>query len=96
MGNLTTDDDGVSPTVSTEEPPPAVGEKSSPSPPALSKTGEKDGDAPKEEDKSRPERVSGFKDYLRVFSYATKFDIALLVAATIASIGAGVVRPQFT
>ncbi|TLS25983.1 hypothetical protein PpBr36_07704 [Pyricularia pennisetigena] len=38
---------------------------------------------------ARPEREASFKDYLRVFSYAKKFDYALMVAAAIASIGAG-------
>lgn len=40
---------------------------------------------------ARPEREATFKDYVRVFSYAKKFDYVLMVAAAIASIGAGTV-----
>lgn len=42
---------------------------------------------------AQPERVATFKDFLRVFSYAKKFDFALMVAAAIASIGAGTTLP---
>ena len=42
----------------------------------------------------RPEREATFKDYLRIFSYAEKFDYALMVAASLASVGAGIVRPR--
>jgi len=42
-----------------------------------------------------PERITNFKDYLRVFTYATKFDYALMIPAAFASIGAGVVWPSF-
>ena len=44
------------------------------------------------ESKVRPERLSTFKDYLRVFTYGTKLDVALMIAGAIASIAAGVVR----
>ncbi|RYO96779.1 hypothetical protein DL764_007403 [Monosporascus ibericus] len=40
-----------------------------------------------------PEREPGFKDYIRVFSYAKKWDIVLLIAAAIASAGTGVTMP---
>ncbi|KAK3337195.1 P-loop containing nucleoside triphosphate hydrolase protein [Cercophora scortea] len=42
---------------------------------------------------ARPEREAEFKDYLRIFSYATKLDYVLMVGAAIASIGAGVTMP---
>jgi len=40
---------------------------------------------------ARPERVTAFKDYLRIFTYATRFDYVLIVPAVVASVGAGVV-----
>ena len=40
-----------------------------------------------------PEREPTFKDYLRIFSYATKWDMVLMVGAALASIGAGVTMP---
>ncbi|GKT49827.1 ABC transporter BEA3 [Colletotrichum spaethianum] len=43
--------------------------------------------------KRRPEREPGFKDYVRVFSYATKWDIVIYFFASIASIGAGTTLP---
>ncbi|KAB5580148.1 P-loop containing nucleoside triphosphate hydrolase protein [Coniochaeta sp. 2T2.1] len=43
--------------------------------------------------KARPERTATFKDYLRVFTYANKFDFSLMAAGAIASIGAGVTLP---
>lgn len=43
--------------------------------------------------KGRPEREATFKDYLRVFTYATKWDYVLMFGAGIASIGAGVTLP---
>ncbi|RGP81582.1 hypothetical protein FLONG3_314 [Fusarium longipes] len=43
--------------------------------------------------KTRPERTADFKDYLRIFSYATKWDIAAYVAGFFASIGAGITLP---
>lgn len=43
--------------------------------------------------KARPEREAGFKDYLRIFSYATKWDILMMVAGGLASIGGGVTLP---
>ncbi|OLN88148.1 Leptomycin B resistance protein pmd1-like protein 1 [Colletotrichum chlorophyti] len=46
-----------------------------------------------QEAKTKPEREPNIKDYLRVFSYATKWDIAAYVAAGIASIAAGVTLP---
>ncbi|GJC92408.1 ABC transporter transmembrane region [Colletotrichum higginsianum] len=41
----------------------------------------------------RPEREPTFKDYLRVFSYATKWDIFAYFAAGLASIAAGTTLP---
>lgn len=41
---------------------------------------------------TRSGRASVFKDYLRVFTYATKLDFALMALAGVACIGAGVVR----
>ena len=55
--------------------------------------------APKPNANVRPEREATFKDYIRIFSYAKKWDYVLIVAATIASIGAGTVShpaPAFT
>jgi ABC-type multidrug transport system fused ATPase/permease subunit len=43
--------------------------------------------------KVRPEREAGIKDFLRIFSYATKWDYVLMVTATLASIGAGITMP---
>jgi ATP-binding cassette, subfamily B (MDR/TAP), member 1 len=43
--------------------------------------------------KARPEREAAVKDYIRVFSYATKWDIFAYFAASIASIGAGITLP---
>ncbi len=43
---------------------------------------------------ARPEREANFKDYIRIFTYAKKFDYFLMVAAGLASIGAGIVRPK--
>jgi ABC-type multidrug transport system fused ATPase/permease subunit len=43
--------------------------------------------------KARPEREPNFKDYVRVFTYATKWDIVVYVLASIASIGAGTTMP---
>lgn len=40
---------------------------------------------------ARPEREATLKDYIRIFSYATKWDLPIMVAAAVASIGAGVV-----
>lgn len=42
--------------------------------------------------KVRPEREAGFKDYIRIFSYAKKWDYFLMAVAAVASIGAGIVR----
>ncbi|KAH6998433.1 P-loop containing nucleoside triphosphate hydrolase protein [Ilyonectria sp. MPI-CAGE-AT-0026] len=43
--------------------------------------------------KVRPERTANFGDYMRVFSYATKWDLVAYVAGLLASIGAGVTLP---
>lgn len=37
------------------------------------------------------EREAGWGDYFRVFSYAKKWDFALMAAAAVAALGAGVV-----
>ncbi|KAE9373087.1 P-loop containing nucleoside triphosphate hydrolase protein [Stipitochalara longipes BDJ] len=47
----------------------------------------------KEADSKREERVPKFSDYLRVFSYATKWDFCIYIAASAASVGAGVTMP---
>ena len=52
-----------------------------------------DDDKPKEAFNPRPEREAAFKDYVRVFGYANTFDFVLMVAAAIASSGAGVCLP---
>ena len=41
--------------------------------------------------KTRPVREANFRDYVRIFSYAQKWDYAMMVAAGLASIGAGIV-----
>ncbi|KAK3398067.1 P-loop containing nucleoside triphosphate hydrolase protein [Sordaria brevicollis] len=41
----------------------------------------------------QPEREATFKDYLRVFTYATKWDYLLMAGAAVASIGAGITMP---
>ncbi|KAK3341763.1 P-loop containing nucleoside triphosphate hydrolase protein [Lasiosphaeria hispida] len=41
----------------------------------------------------RPEREANFNDYVRIFTYATKWDFVLMVGAAIASIGAGITMP---
>ncbi|KAF4994158.1 hypothetical protein FGRMN_5932 [Fusarium graminum] len=43
--------------------------------------------------KIRPERTANFKDYLRIFSYATKWDFLAYAAGILASVGAGVTLP---
>ncbi|CRJ85747.1 hypothetical protein BN1708_009173 [Verticillium longisporum] len=43
--------------------------------------------------KLRPEREPTFKDYIRVFSYATKWDIVIYVFAAVSSIGSGTTLP---
>jgi len=43
--------------------------------------------------KGQPEREATFQDYLRVFTYANKWDFALMAAGVISSIGAGVTMP---
>ena len=40
-----------------------------------------------------PEREPSVKDYIRVFGYAKKWDIVLMIAAAIGSAGAGVTMP---
>lgn len=44
-------------------------------------------------DSKRPERTPHLSDYLRVFSYATKWDFCVYAIASLASIGAGVALP---
>nr|WHA27460.1 putative ABC transporter [Sesquicillium sp.] len=39
------------------------------------------------------ERVPRFKDYIRIFSYATKWDLVVYFVASIASVGAGTTLP---
>ncbi|KAH6634310.1 P-loop containing nucleoside triphosphate hydrolase protein [Chaetomium sp. MPI-SDFR-AT-0129] len=43
--------------------------------------------------KARPEREATPSDYFRVFTYATKWDFLMMVAAALASIGAGTTLP---
>lgn len=46
------------------------------------------------EKKTEHEREAGWRDYFRVFTYANNWDFALMAAAAVASIGAGVVSPS--
>lgn len=41
----------------------------------------------------RPQRTPAFSDYLRVFSYATRWDYCIYVVASLASVGAGLTLP---
>ncbi|GAB0131663.1 hypothetical protein EsDP_00000125 [Epichloe bromicola] len=43
--------------------------------------------------KPRPERTAAFNDYLRVFKYASKWDLLAYAAGSLASIGAGITLP---
>jgi ATP-binding cassette subfamily B (MDR/TAP) protein 1 len=47
----------------------------------------------KEADSKREERVPKISDYLRVFSYATKWDFCVYIVASVASVGAGLTMP---
>ncbi|KAJ3508483.1 hypothetical protein NM208_g15816 [Fusarium decemcellulare] len=47
----------------------------------------------KETNKFRPERTATFRDYLRIFTYATKWDFLAYTAGVVAAIGAGVATP---
>lgn len=67
---------------------------------ADSDAAEMSGSRPKETDagtsvgpKVQPERRATFKDYLRVFSYATPLDFVFMVLGALASIGGGVTLP---
>ncbi|KAK7416686.1 hypothetical protein QQX98_005012 [Neonectria punicea] len=46
-----------------------------------------------EPESQRPQRTPKFSDYLRVFSYATKWDFCVYAIASFASIGAGITMP---
>ncbi|KAJ4268428.1 hypothetical protein NW762_002491 [Fusarium torreyae] len=46
-----------------------------------------------EKAKVRPERTANFKDYLRIFSYATKWDFVAYAAGFFCSIGGGITLP---
>ncbi|KAH7329267.1 P-loop containing nucleoside triphosphate hydrolase protein [Stachybotrys elegans] len=50
-------------------------------------------DAAAPEAKRRPERTADFNDYMRVFRYASKWDLVAYVAGFFASIGAGITLP---
>ncbi|PHH88705.1 hypothetical protein CDD83_7189 [Cordyceps sp. RAO-2017] len=50
-------------------------------------------DASPAQPKPRPERTASFQDYLRIFSYATKWDFVAYAAGVLASIGAGITLP---
>ncbi|KAH7313829.1 P-loop containing nucleoside triphosphate hydrolase protein [Stachybotrys elegans] len=44
-------------------------------------------------DSKPPQREPAFADYLRIFTYATKWDLAVYVIASFASLGAGIALP---
>jgi ATP-binding cassette, subfamily B (MDR/TAP), member 1 len=44
-------------------------------------------------DSKPPDRTPTFADFIRVFSYATKWDFVVYVVASLASIGAGITMP---
>ncbi|KAH6888683.1 P-loop containing nucleoside triphosphate hydrolase protein [Thelonectria olida] len=83
--------------MSTKDPEaglPAEKPSSSSSPESsLPKTPTNAGEDAAAETKNRPERTATFQDYMRVFSYATKWDFVAYAAGIIASIGAGVTLP---
>ncbi|KAJ3550119.1 hypothetical protein NM208_g159 [Fusarium decemcellulare] len=64
-------------------------QKKSPEPDA----GDTKNTATEETPSERPQRTPGVADYLRVFTYATKWDMCLYVIASVASIGAGITLP---
>ncbi|KAK2058571.1 P-loop containing nucleoside triphosphate hydrolase protein [Colletotrichum caudatum] len=45
------------------------------------------------ETRKHPERRPGVKDFVRIFSYATRLDIVIYILASVASIGAGTTMP---
>ncbi|RSL90041.1 hypothetical protein CEP51_000879 [Fusarium floridanum] len=45
------------------------------------------------EAESRPQRTPALSDYIRVFTYATKWDFCVYAIASVASIGAGITMP---
>ncbi|KJZ79036.1 hypothetical protein HIM_01809 [Hirsutella minnesotensis 3608] len=85
---MTVDEKAVSAPAPASPPPPSVpyNEK-----PAGSET-HHDGAAPATT-KPRRERTAVFKDYLRIFSYATKWDFVAYAAGLLACIGAGITLP---
>ena len=81
---------------STNTPTADSGEKSPPDQDEKAKqtdTSSKDEPAAEEKSKARPEREATFKDYIRVFTYAKKWDFVLMAGAAISSIGAGITLP---
>lgn len=46
-----------------------------------------------ESESRKPERTPSISDYLRVFSYATKWDFCIYTIASLASLGAGITLP---
>ncbi|PHH58531.1 hypothetical protein CDD80_2199 [Ophiocordyceps camponoti-rufipedis] len=50
-------------------------------------------DQPRSEPQPRPQQTASFKDYRRVFSYASKWDLVAYAAGGLASVGAGVTLP---
>ncbi|KAK2034166.1 P-loop containing nucleoside triphosphate hydrolase protein [Colletotrichum zoysiae] len=68
-------------TLITEKDSPGIGASSN----------EKSGKAA--ETRGHHDRQPGFKDFIRIFSYATKLDIAIYILASVASIGAGTTMP---
>ncbi|KAK1997115.1 P-loop containing nucleoside triphosphate hydrolase protein [Colletotrichum falcatum] len=72
-----------------EEPPPHVGTASSSS----TEKGSEKLTAIERASRKRPEREPSLKDYFRIFSYATKWDIVVYLFASVASIGAGTTLP---
>lgn len=52
-----------------------------------------DGRSPAKAAQARPEREATPGDYFRVFTYARKWDFALMAGAAVASIGAGITLP---
>ncbi|TPX08939.1 uncharacterized protein E0L32_009643 [Thyridium curvatum] len=46
-----------------------------------------------QQSKARPERQASFKDYIRIFTYARKWDFLLMAIAIVSAIGAGITLP---
>ncbi|KAK1834836.1 P-loop containing nucleoside triphosphate hydrolase protein [Podospora conica] len=98
MGFRFGNEDDVQPDISPAPAPPKYDGEKAPTdekakPQDDVKEATKDNDKSKDAPSGPPEREANIKDYIRVFTYATKWDYVLILGATFASIGAGVTLP---